>query len=149
MPIPLLATTPEDTEFLRRFEVCQIPFAEWKHRAHLKTAYLYLSRFPLGEATAKMRDGLKALNAVHGTPDSLDRGYHETMTVAWIRLVHFTLCEYGVVGTAEQFIDEHPELQNRFALRLFYSRDRLLSWEAKAAFIEPDLTSLPRSTKGR
>lgn len=149
MQSPLIDTTPADAEFLRRFEACEIPFAEWKHRAHLKVAYLYLRRWPLDAAIAKMRLGLKALNAAHGTPEALDRGYHETMTVAWMRLIHCTLCEHGAFGGADQFVDDHPELQNRFALRFFYSRDRLLSWDAKKVFVEPDLTALPRSTRGK
>jgi len=137
--------TAKDERFLQSFEAAAIPFGEWKHRTHLKVAVLYLRRFPLDMAIARMRDGIKALNAAHGTADAPDRGYHETMTVAWMRLVHFTLGEYGSVGTADQFLDEHPELLSRHMLRFYYSRDRILSWEAKEKFLEPDLAEFPKS----
>lgn len=139
----------DDEEFLDRFESCTIPFSEWKHRAHLKVAYLYLRRFSLDEAVAKMRAGLKALNEVHGSPESLDRGYHETLTVAWMRLVHLTLAQYGPAESSEQFLERQPELTNRYALRFFYSRDRIMSWEAKREFVEPDLAPLPQPAGDR
>ncbi|MBM3876805.1 MAG: DUF1802 family protein [Verrucomicrobia bacterium] len=92
--------TARDERFLQSFEAAEIPFGEWKHRTHLKAAVLCLRRFPLEAAVARMRSGIKALNEVHGTPDALDRGYHETMTVAWLRLMHFTLGENGSAGQA-------------------------------------------------
>jgi len=58
-------------------------------------------------------------------------------------LVHFTLCEYGPAASADAFFDEHPQLGNMKALRLFYSRDRLMSPEAKGRFAEPDIKPFP------
>src|SRR5215813_4308342 len=123
----------DDAEFLRRFEACDWPHDDWHHREHVKVAYLYLMRHSLDEAIAKIRAGINRLNAVHKTPESIDRGYHETMTQAWMRLVHFTLCEYGPAETADKFFDDHPQLWQMKTLRLFYSRDRMMSAQAKAA----------------
>jgi hypothetical protein len=134
----------DDAEFLRRFEAGDWPHADWHHREHVKIAYLYLRRYPLEEAINQIRAGIKRLNAVHKTPEAIDRGYHETMTQAWMRLVFFTLCEYGPTETADKFFDDHPQLWQMKTLRFFYSRDRLMSSDAKAMFVEPDLTPLPR-----
>jgi hypothetical protein len=134
----------DDAEFLRRFEACDWPHSDWHHREHVKIAYLYLRRYPLEEAINQIRAGIKRLNAVHKTPEAIDRGYHETMTQAWMRLVFFTLCEYGPAETADKFFDDHPQLWHMKTLRFFYSRDRLMSTDAKAMFVEPDLTPLPR-----
>jgi hypothetical protein len=136
-----------DEAFLRSFEDCTLPFAEWHHRAHIKVAYLYLRQSPLSDALEKIRTNIKRYNAATNTPENLERGYHETMTQAWMRLVHFTLCEYGPGTTAEEFLAAQEHLLNRRALRFFYSRERLISWQAKAEFVEPDLAPFPRSTK--
>lgn len=137
----------DDAEFLSTFEACRWPLERWHHRDHVKLAYLYLRRHPLEEASARLRNGIQAHNAVHHIPESLTSGYHETMTQAWLRLVHVILCEYGPADTADGFCDAHPELLEKKALRLFYSRERFLSAEAKATFVEPDLAPLPRSQR--
>ena len=85
----------DDGTFLRQFEDCTWPAVEWRHRQHLKVAYLYLRRSPLPEALERIREGIKRFNAAHQVPETIDRGYHETMTHAWMRLVYFTLQEYG------------------------------------------------------
>jgi hypothetical protein len=136
-----------DADFTNAFEACLIPAADWKHRSHLKIAYLYLREHSFAEALNRIRAGIKRLNATTNTPDALDRGYHETMTVAWLRLVEFTLREYGPAATADEFIDAQEHLLNRKALRFFYSRDHILTWKAKTEFVPPDITPLPQSQK--
>lgn len=136
-----------DRQFIQAFEHGTLPVAEWHHRAHVKVAYLYLRGLPFDEALAKARTNIQRYNAATNTPETLERGYHETMTVAWMRLVEFTLAEYGAAGSAEEFLAAQEHLTNRKALRFFYTRERLVSWQAKAEFVEPDLTPLPRSAR--
>ncbi|HEX3799562.1 MAG TPA: hypothetical protein VH413_12755 [Verrucomicrobiae bacterium] len=135
----------DDETFLRAFEACALTPEQWRHRSHLKVAYLYLRRHGLVEASEKMPLAIKALNAAHNTPEGLDRGYHHTITIAWLRILHTALQEYGPAETADAFLDGQPQLLEKKILRLFYSRDRIRSWEAKAQFIEPDLAPLPVS----
>ena len=135
----------DDEIFLRRFEDGAISLADWHHREHVRVAYLYLLRWPYDVALDRMRAGLHKLNAAQQVPESLTRGYHETLTCGWLRLVHCALCEYGPDGTSEAFFEQHTQLQARRALLFFYSRDRLMSAEAKARFVEPDLAPLPQS----
>jgi hypothetical protein len=137
-----------DEEFLRSFEECTLPFEQWKHCAHIQVAYLYLRRWPFAEALDRIRVSIKRYNAATNTPESLERGYHETMTVAWMRLVDFTLREYGAAANAEEFLQAQEHLLNRKALRFFYTREQLISWWAKAEWVEPDLAPLPVSKKG-
>ncbi len=139
--------TDADAAFLRAFEDCSLPSAEWKHRAHLKVAYLYLGRYPFEQALERVRKNIRRYNAATDTPETLERGYHETMTVAWLRLVDFTLREYGPAASADEFLEAQEQLLNRKALRFFYSPERLVSWQAKAEFVAPDLTPLPVSSK--
>jgi len=136
-----------DEAFLRRFESGDFTAEEWHHREHLKAAYLYLLRLPYDAALDRMRAGLKALNGAQDVPETPDRGYHETLTQGWMRLVHCALCESGPAESADAFLDQHTQLLAKRALLFFYSRDRIISWEAKANFLEPDLAPLPRSTR--
>ena len=133
----------DDAEFLARFEDCTLPFSMWNHRAHIKVAYLFLRRFPLDEATARMRAGVKAYNAANNVPDGLHMGYHETLTCAWMRIVDAMMRTHGPGESADDFCDRQPYLLNKLLLRLFYSRPRIMSAEAKARFLGPDLTAFP------
>jgi hypothetical protein len=133
----------EDDTFLAEFEAQRWPLERWHHRDHVKLAYLYLLRYPLAQAGDRLRAGIKAHNAAHRIPEAIDSGYHETMTQAWLRLVHLILSEYGPAENADAFADAHPELMEKKTLRLFYSRGRFMTMEAKSRFVEPDLTSLP------
>jgi len=127
-----------DEEFLTAFEACTIE--EFHHRDHIKAAYLYLQPHPLEEAVARVRTGLQALAVAWSAPvDDLEKGYHETMTQAWVRLVHVTLIDHGAAESADAFCDQHPQLMQKTRLELFYSRDRLMTWTAKREFVEPDL----------
>ena len=136
-----------DELFLKAFEDCTLPSEQWKHRAHLKVAYLYLRAFPFEEALTKARRNIQRYNAATNTPENLERGYHETMTVAWLRLVNVALDQSGPAASADVFLERETQLLNSKALRFFYSRARLISWQAKAEFVEPDLAPLPRTIK--
>jgi GNAT superfamily N-acetyltransferase len=135
----------DDERFLEQFENQEWPLAQWHHRQHIKVAYLYLQKYSLEEACQRIAKGICSYNAANKIVDTPTSGYHETMTQAWVRLVDFAIKQYGMAKTADEFFDGHPELWQFKTLRLFYSRERFMSAEAKANFVEPDLTAFPRS----
>ena len=129
-----------DDEFLAAFEARTLE--EFHHRDHIKVAYLYLRQLPLDEAITKVRAGLQALALVWNAPvDKLEEGYHETMTQAWVRVVHQTMSDCGEAESADDFCDRQPQLLRKNYLESFYSRARLINWTAKREFVEPDLVS--------
>lgn len=133
-----------DDEFLAAFEACTLE--EFHHRDHVKVAYLYLRRHPLDDAIAKVRSGLQALAVAWSAPvDDLEKGYHETMTQAWVRLVHLALRDHGSSESADAFCDQQPNLMQKTYLQSFYSRECLTTWEAKRRFVEPDLTPFSKA----
>jgi hypothetical protein len=137
----------DDEKFLADFEACRLPLATWHHRDHLKIAYLYLRRYALEEAGTRVRTGIRAHNAAHNLPDLPMSGYHETMTQAWMHLVHFSLCEFGPAASADEFCDKNPQLSQKNLLRFFYTAEVFLSPLAKTEFLEPDVIPFPRSKK--
>ena len=127
-----------DEEFLTAFEACTLE--EFHHRDHVKVGFLYLRRYPLAEAIVKVRAGLQALALAWNAPvDDLEKGYHETMTQAWVRLVDVKLKDGGTAENADAFCDQQSELRQKTCLESFYSRERLFTWTAKREYVEPDL----------
>ncbi|MFI5372885.1 MAG: hypothetical protein ACHQ52_15125, partial [Candidatus Eisenbacteria bacterium] len=131
----------DDDALLEGFERGTVPIGAWDHRAHVRVAWVLLGREPFPVALGRMRDGLQRLQRVFGIPDGvLDRGYHETLTVGWLSLVAATRRSGGAGSDSNAFCDANPHLLARTALRLFYTRERIMTETAKRAFVTPDLT---------
>jgi hypothetical protein len=135
-----------DAELLASFHACTLTHEQWTHRAHVKVAYLTLRQYSFPEALAHLRDAIKKLNATHGTPETLTRGYNETTTRALLQIIAAVMHAYAEafpVGSADEFYDTHPQLHTKHVLRFFYSPTRRMHPDAKYTFVEPDLTPLP------
>lgn len=135
-----------DDEFLAAFENCTLPFERWTHRAHVRVAYLYASRHDIEFAIDRMRSSIKTYNQATGTPETIDRGYHETITQAFMRLVFAANLRTGPHESSDEFCEANSELLSKFVLQSFYSSERLMTVKAKAEFVEPDLCQLPLET---
>lgn len=121
-----------------------MPLEQWTHRAHLRVAFLYLRRYGLDEAVTRMRSGIQRFNAASQTPEAVDRGYHETITQAWLHLIWADMPAADPDQSSVEFVDARPDLGEKRVLLQHYSRERIMSWEAKHQFVEPDLAPLPR-----
>ncbi|MEO5915847.1 MAG: hypothetical protein ABIS50_16545 [Luteolibacter sp.] len=132
-----------DDDFIEQFEACSFPLEQWHHRAHVKLAYLYLTRHGFDAAEMMLRNGIRAYNAANNIPDEPTSGYHETITQFWLRIVDATVQQYGQLPTADEFFEFHPQLSQKKNHRLFYSPGLFMSPLAKREFVEPDLTHFP------
>jgi len=132
-----------DAGLLARFEAQQLAQDEWHHRTHLRVAWNYLRANDFGTALGKMREGIKRLNDSHGLVDQLADGYHETLTEAWLRLVADAMRRQGAADSSEEFLDAQTYLDARTLMRLFYSKEQLVTAEAKISFVPADLRPLP------
>lgn len=130
---------------IEAFERAQIPLESFNHRAHVTVACLYLRALPLDAAIDRMRRGIHAFNAAHKVQSTPTSGYHETMTVAWMRILHAEMTTHGAGLSVDEFFEQHPFLFWRTLLRLYYSTDRIMSPEARNGWVEPDLAPLPLS----
>jgi hypothetical protein len=103
----------------------------------------HVHRFGADEALSRLREGIRRLNDSHGTPNSETRGYHETITRAYVTLIagYLTGCNGQPLATSVGSLLESPLAGKDYLLR-FYSKDRLMSREARAAWVEPDLRDL-------
>lgn len=133
----------DDATLVERFEDASIPMDRWDHRAHVRVAFAYLSTRRHDQALARLRVHLRALVASFGIKEGPTRGFHETLTVAWLRVVGSAMRAYGPYANSAALLDEHPYLLDKRLMRLFYSRERIMAPEAKARFVESDLAGLP------
>ncbi len=136
-------TDDDITAFIHRFETHQVSKSEWTHEKHFVVAFYYIDKLGKEAALEALRELIKAHNTSIGTANTEDSGYHETLTVFWIRVISRflsrnsfpTLSEYcnAFLATAE------AEVSYPLA---FYTKQRLFSVEARHAWIAPDIQDL-------
>lgn len=136
-----------DDELLAALESCTLPVDQWNHRAHVRAAYLFAVGRSFSPALARVRAAIKAYNKATDTPEALDRGYHETMTHAFVWLICAAIEQSGPHADSDAFCAAHPELLSKSALREYYSHERIMTWQAKREFVPPDLRPLPPLTE--
>ena len=89
-----------------------------------------------------MRDGIHWLNDRHGTPNTDTSGYHETLTVFWLKQIWNFLDDRHDVKNLEVLANELIERFNDPDLPLrYYSREALFSAEARRDYLHPDRRS--------
>jgi len=136
----LPGTEREIDEFLAAFEGCTLPKERWTHGAHLLTGACYVHGLGQAAALEKMRVCVRRYNESVGGQNTETSGYHETITVMWIRLLDGLLRELGEMERAafaaravERFVEQ------RDIFRRYYDFDVVKSTEARLRWVEPNL----------
>jgi len=130
-----------DQNFLKDFEACKFPPAEFSHRAHIRLAYVYLTEHDTDRAHQLMQHALLTFLQYHGVDVSK---YHETMTRAWIMAVRHFMEISPDSESSEIFIKNHSKMLDSKIMMTHYSAEVLFSDEARAKFVEPHLSPIPR-----
>lgn len=133
----------EVERLVREFEACTLPYERWTHEAHLTVALWYLTRHAYAHATQLIREGIQRYNLSRGVEMTKDGGYHETITLFYIRAIRRYLKGARETQTLAELLDGLMAScgAKNFPFE-YYSRERLLSWEARTGWLEPDLKSL-------
>lgn len=136
--------TADDIErLISEFESCSLPRERWTHQAHLTVGLWYLLRHEKGLATRFIRQKIRRYNRAHGIVTTKESGYHETITLFFIRVVSKYLNEAqadsSIVELLDGLIDSYGDKNLPLA---YYSKERLMSWEARTRWVEPDLKPL-------
>ena len=130
-----------DREFRTEFEACRFSPAEFNHRAHLRLAYVYLTEHDTDTARQLMQNALLNFLRHHGIDVSK---YHETMTRAWIMAVRHFMEISPAAESSESFIEHNPRMLDAQIMLTHYSAEVLFSAEARARFVEPNVSPIPR-----
>lgn len=123
---------------------CSLPCDEWTHEAHLTVGLWHVCRYHADEALDHVRAAIVRYNGRCNVPSTTARGYHETLTRFYLRLIgHFaeTAAERGNLlalthGLLATYGDRELPLH-------YYSRELLFSPAARTGWIEPDVRPLP------
>ncbi len=126
------------------FEAATVPASSWTHRAHLLVGTSYVHRHGPEGALDRLRSGILRLNRSHGTPETESRGYHETITRAYVTLLARFLDDLPQAGSLETAVATvlASPLAQRDVLFRYYTRPLLLSPAARRSFHPPDLHAL-------
>lgn len=134
----------ETDRIVRAFVARTLPKSEWTHHAHLRVGLWHALQYPDAVALELLRGGISAYNEATGVANTAQSGYHETITRFYVHVIRAFL---GTVDPGRP-IDELAQAlieqwgDRNLPLR-YYSPQRLFSVDARRAWIEPDLASLP------
>ncbi|MEO6432851.1 MAG: hypothetical protein ABIO29_02590 [Sphingomicrobium sp.] len=143
---PRLFTTDAELEHLGEgLLACTLAKEEWTHEAHLgATTYLLLKR-PDIDLDAALPGIISAFNVSVGGVNSDSEGYHETITRAYLHGIRLFLSEANQSEPLHELVNDlllSPMGRRDWPLR-FWSKERLMSVEARRQFVEPDVAALP------
>jgi hypothetical protein len=120
-----------------------LPKKYWTHQAHLKVGLWTLLHFPPDQALDRLRENIRLYNEACGGVNTDSAGYHETITRFYVWLIDRFLATSDRRQTVDQLADDlirlHGDKNAPFA---YWSKERLLSREARLAWCEPDIRPL-------
>lgn len=124
-----------------------LPKARWTHEGHVAATAGLILLHPEVAPERALRGLIMRLNDSHGVPNSDTRGYHETITRAFLAAIRHALSrddaalpphrrvnallDAGVLGSGKQALSAH------------WSDAVLFSVEARRGWVPPDLAPLP------
>ncbi len=126
-----------DQELMEQFEDGTLPNESFHHREHVRTAFLYLTKYPILEALQIFSGTLRRFAEARGRPQL----YHQTITWAYIFLIQERMARAGNNQSWEEFARDNPDLlvwQDGILTR-FYRSETLTSELARTIFLLPDL----------
>ncbi|HJP69122.1 MAG TPA: hypothetical protein VJ846_09490 [Sphingomicrobium sp.] len=124
---------------------CSLPRGEWTHEAHLAATTYLLLRCPEVDLDYALPGLIRRYNESVGGVNSDSEGYHETITRVYLYGVRLFLSDTKLQEPLWKLVNRlllSPMGLRDWPLR-FYSRDRLLSTEARLKFVRPDIAELP------
>ncbi len=136
-----------DREFIEKFENCGFQKACWSHSAHIRMAWIHLSRSDsFEEGLERIRTGIQRFNAVVS-----GMGYHETVTVAFSQIIYARMSIAIPGQTWMAFETENADLFQKTPsiLENYYSRELLSSGKAKSELVAPDRQDIACPTHPR
>ena len=131
-----------DREFVAAVESCAIQCSGFRHADHVRLAWIYLSDYPLLDAIERFTRSLRRFATHCAVPDK----YHETITWAYLLLVHERMRRIDTGCDWESFRAANPDLLawKPSILDRYYEPQTLASDIARRIFVLPDRGIPPR-----
>ena len=121
---------------IERFENGSISPDSFRHTDHVRLAFCYLRLYSPLESLEIFSAALKRFAQSHGK----ERLYHETITWAYLLLIHERMHRCGGHQSWEEFAAANPDLLiwKNGILSLYYTEATLQSDLARRVFVFPD-----------
>ena len=128
----------DDREFLHLFHEGSLPSEEFRHRGHLRLAWLVLSCHPIDEAENVVAREIRRFALASGAPNR----YHE-LARFWVRLVGHAMENETEAGSIDDLLARFPFLLEKSLPYRHWRGETFNSDRARADWVEPDLVPLP------
>lgn len=121
---------------LEQFESCTLPNGSFRHRDHVRLAFIYLGKYAGLEALSRFSGALVRFAAAKGKPSL----YNETITWAYLLIIRERIARAGRPQTWEEFAAQNEDLLTwqDTVLKRYYREETLASDLAKKVFLFPD-----------
>lgn len=125
-----------DAEFLAAFEAGTLGPRSFRHRDHVRAAWLCLRATSTLAGLQRFCDALRRFAAAAGKPDL----YHETLTWAFVLLIRERMARGPADEEFDAFAARNPDLLawKPSVLDRYYRAETLDSSLARAVFLLPD-----------
>jgi hypothetical protein len=125
-----------EPELIAQFESGSLPPTAFHHADHVRMAFAYLRQYPQLQALEKFSAALKLFAKAQGKENL----YNETITWAYVFLIHERMSRSGGTQTFEEFAEANPDLLmwKNGILKRYYAEETLQSDLAKRVFVFPD-----------
>jgi hypothetical protein len=129
--------------FLAAFAGCSLPKEEFTHAGHVTVAASYLYGSDVAAVLPRIRIEIRRFNESVGGANTETAGYHETLTVFWLRVVDGLLREKQPGSRLEAVRMAVAAFGGRSGLhKEYYSGDVVGNRVARREWVEPDLSAL-------
>ena len=133
--------TQDWINLISQFRSQMLPKSLWTHEAHLVVALWHLLEYRnINNALCYLRSGIILHNYSVGIPNTESRGYHETITIFWLKEINKFIESQNnsrdFETLVEKLLKNTPFTQKDYILR-FYGKEVLKSAEARGFYIPP------------
>lgn len=140
----MFTSDAEIHEIATRLIDCTLPKPGWTHAAHFAAA-VWLLQSPDYVAERDMPDMIRRYNLACGVENTENSGYHETITLASIRVAKHVIS--ALPQTTPLFAATNTVLSSRYGrsdwILDYWSKARLFSPRARHSWLDPDIKNLP------
>ena len=136
-------TKQEIEKLVSQFSDKSLPKEDWTHEAHILVAIWHNWHFEFATALDMVRSKIISFNEAVGTENSDTSGYHETMTVFWMRLTNNFLKSHRfeqIESACFEFLKSENALNS--SPFKYYTKQKLFSLEARKSWVDGDIKSI-------
>jgi hypothetical protein len=128
-----------DDEFLHAFLSLTLPHSGFRHRDHVRIAWLAVRRHGAAAAETVVADAIRRFAAANGHGER----FHQTLTSFWVRLVAHAAAGAPDADTFDRFVARYPLVLDSQAPLRHWTRAVLFGAGARRSWQEPDVAALP------